>query len=395
MLEDSAYHIPRFLQVLQYLLAAYCKQNDIDLTKGIDLVVFEKIATFTLRFVNAYKTNLNSKTVLNFNSFHIVRSKHGRRVSRQIPTQRIFLPEIIETFKRNGLNRYLKIIKTDESRLISDPYNKVWTVDPSPSSISIDVRFNNEQKELITGLANCLKNLSEEELRAIGTHSNWKDVIEDIEKEFSDVLIHTTKDGQVKIINQCIDELQKDGQNPSFIETTKHLLSYMEEAYRKAVFNEKNYINAYKKLSDSFNISYKPEFKLAFEVCQSKPGLIWNKKLKSNMIYSKSEESFGLSLVLRYCAEFVNYPQKILKYNKLSLDEQKWYYERNWEDAVKLYNNKKVGIEISSYITEDGFEKQAKSQLLSSLENLKEWIKQNIPIAKYKYNYAQSEIDLQ
>lgn len=387
--DDPSTHIPRFLQVLHYLLAQYCNYNKIDLEKGIDLVVFEKMATFTHRFTTEYTKTVKSKDInsgFNFNSLQIVKSKHGRRVSRKTIKHRIFLPEIIETFDRNNLNKFLRIIKSDESREISDPYNRVRMVDPSPPK-EIDFRFNEQQRDFISTLSYSLEKLNEEELRAIGTHTNAKDAVEDIEKEFSDVLFHSTKAGSMKIIDQCIDAL-KNNQNPSLIDAIKHLLSYMEEAYRKTIFNKNNYESAFQKLSYSLQIPFKEEFKQVFEKCQSIPKKIWNDELTNSEVYDKSKKAFGLSLVLRYCVQFVNNPKKIIKYNKLSLDKQKWHYKQSWEDAIKLYDNQRVGKYISSYIINNGFDTNAKKELVASLEGLKRWIMQNIPKAADKYNYG-------
>ena len=187
-------------------------------------------------------------------------AKHGRGRARFSVTDRqqrpVYLGPMLRALLQSGSFDYFDIsvppedAEQDEVRWASEdtresPAADAWIPEPLPFTATVRPGyaitdperflevFTRREILVLTQLGTGLARLGPGEIRALGTHRNKEDTVYDIEKEFGD--LHRRKVWE-RLGNRL-------GSGTGFACEARELCEYLREAWRKAVYNRKDYEN--------------------------------------------------------------------------------------------------------------------------------------------------------
>jgi hypothetical protein len=367
----------------------------------IPVIVFAKLVTFLIRFWNTFH-DLNSEVFSTdyYQFLKIIPAKHGRRVvrfgSNNFSDKRLhYITDIINNLEKRGIDCGLSILpkqdaikKDDEQKVVygdfiyyldaEDPKKHVtYSQQITNPQNYLESNFNNEEKKFIETTTELLQSLNIEELRAIGTHSNYNDTKYDIKKEYLDVYRNNkiTDRGELSYLDNLIAKIKND---ELFINEVKLVLSYIEEAFRKSHVNKKYYFSAYKKIVTEIEKKRltNPLLEKAFKRSQEYGDDIWKDEITN--VYLRKSKEFFLRMFYIY---FIGYYQIEKKENPNSF---KLYYYYTWKELLTQLKDHNLYIvkynSINEYYVNNGtvLKREIKDQIIKMIELMKEWIKNMI-----------------
>ncbi|HKR58257.1 MAG TPA: hypothetical protein VJS64_00885, partial [Pyrinomonadaceae bacterium] len=242
----------------------------------LTVIQFDKLALFTFRVWNeVYRRQLRSlkpnhlqvpmggDDAVTFPSpFVELPGKHGRGPARfGGKSKPIYIVDSLYALQNEGIYYFQITPPTDSPKDPKDYRTIVASAERITNPNQFLSGFTSREIEILKELANALKRLGPSEIRALGTHENHHKSVEDIRKEFTDMEPHRMA---------VVEGLQS---NQLFRRSSKEFLEYADEAWRKSIYNRRDYAGAHQIMSTEIG---DPELRAAFGGCQSTPERIWD-----------------------------------------------------------------------------------------------------------------------
>ena len=274
----------RAFRVLCYLLDEWCaypgartQTNPEPARDCLDSICFDKFAVLISRVWGKYFDESGRKLVANIDEvdeaqrrsvisfpfpLQLIPGKHGRglAVVKDIERPRYIL-EILYKLQQEGLLPYFTV--DAHNRNPSHPDTTVKTGFEVSNRDSFLEDFTKLERDVLADFAVALKHLSAPEIRALGTHSNARDTIDDIKREFRYLERHGLWD----------DLLTRLAAGHDFSLPAQELLGYADEAHRKSAENRR----AYETARDTLIREVRDEkLRQVIKGCHQEDGVIWN-----------------------------------------------------------------------------------------------------------------------
>jgi hypothetical protein len=174
-----------------------------------------------------------------------------------------FLVTVLYRLRQEDVLPYFDITPPDDAQQTPNDYRT--TIEPALSAAADDhllEDFTPKEREVVNDLKNALKRLTVEQIRALGTHENFKKTASDVEREFK---------WMQKKVCEIEQQLNAGG---SFHGVAQQVLEYTDEACRKSERNRGNYAKARELVLAELNHA---DTKDAFGDCQESDHEIWER----------------------------------------------------------------------------------------------------------------------
>ena len=203
--------------------------------------------------------------------FEELPGKHGRgRAVRQRDGAPRFMVSVLYALAQEDLLSYFDVQPPrDSPDIANDPRT---TIEPSlaaAADTALLAEFTKEEQAVLWDLANAVKRLGLEEIRALGTHENFEKTAQDIEREFRYMIPHIAK------IKECIQA------GVPFDKPALEVMECAEEAYRKSEGNKQRYDFAWRAFQKELT---HPTLKEAFLYCQRSATEIWGQSRMKDLV---------------------------------------------------------------------------------------------------------------
>lgn len=378
--------VARMLRGLSFVMHGWCnytegrnllcgEQND----NKLDAISFCKLATFLTRIWNEVynltcgpdiKDNIDSLTrsdmaqIVTFPTpFSEMKGKHGRTPARYDGKgPPIYINQIVYECQLEGMQDLFEVITPVDKR--DDPNDPRATFKPGTPSLNADYLLSNftpKEKRILQILNNGLKRLGPLQIRALGTHENYEKTLEDIEKEFKDAEPYRRK---------AIKHLRHGN---CFLEASRKIGEYADEARRKSFENHPYYAEALKKLRDAIG-EQDVTLKTAFNNIQKSPNQIWELN-EIRILAEKSLKMRGYAKYLHAMAYYRKHPSKRCEVAKRTT-KGRMIYSRKWHEGlsemadsgVKGFPHDPNGVFVGDT---DELKPAVRDRLIKGLESLK------------------------
>jgi hypothetical protein len=175
--------------------------------------------------------------------------------------------------------------------------------------------FTASERESLDDLHRVLKRLSPSEIRALGTHSSRQRMIEDVEREFRYLQPHK---------QAVISSLES---NSPFLKSSRELMEYGDEAWRKSKLNKEDYLAGYRILAAEISNA---RLRAAFDVSQGAPDVIWDTSSTVADLTNKSALAFCFTRYLHAVAYYKEH--KAERESRASREAKR--YGHLWEESL-------------------------------------------------------------
>lgn len=169
--------------------------------------------------------------------------KHGRgRAVYDGKSPPMFSVKLLYELQEEDILHYFRVKVpegVERSRAPGDPRTVVGPGYPITDWRRFLCNLTKTEQDIIDELRRGVRGLTEEEVRALGTHSSFEQTCQDIEREYSYLR-------KQKVAGRLLTELEED--SGDFYDVAELFVEYIDEAVRKAGINSRPYESGRRKL---------------------------------------------------------------------------------------------------------------------------------------------------
>lgn len=261
--------------------------------------------------------------------FREIVGKHGRGLGRWTDGDNkppIYFGTLIYQIQEEGLGHYFEVKPfIDENTGRKIPEHPKTTFRYGTPIVDKDVFLNNftdNERSLLDVIANCISELSAEEIRAFGTHENTEKTISDICREFK----YIEKSHKPNIIF-CLNS------NSCCLNDARNVLICTEEAYLKSSGNRVQYESAMNRFQDYLSTRSENFMLKVLGKCQAKAEVIWDDNT-INLLAKLSRKARGMAKYLVGVAYYRNEPDRRQEVEDGSATEGS-YHCQLWHEGIE------------------------------------------------------------